>query len=312
MLDLFHVPSNTDSTKIFYTQGATAWQTWEKPRNAKFIQIFCLGGGAGGGGAAGNGAANSAGGGGGGGGAAFSKGIFPAFLLPDTLYVQTGLGGTGGTGNAGAGSGTAGTAGAISYVSISPSTTTTAIIMQSATTTGAGAGGAGTTTTAGAAGAAGTVWTLTNNAFTSIGLAVASSGVAGTIAGVLNAPAAGPIALASNIVTGGSGGAGKNANTSQFNGSTLAPASVILLSPVSGGLAPGGVGNSGYGSLNPFCGMGGAGGASSLTTKGGRGGDGWYGSGGGGGGAGLSTATPGGGGNGGKGGDGLVIITTIT
>ena len=69
MLDLFHIPSNTDSTKIFYAQGATAWQTWQKPRNAKFIQIFCLGGGAGGGGGSASTSAAALTRGGGGGGA---------------------------------------------------------------------------------------------------------------------------------------------------------------------------------------------------------------------------------------------------
>jgi hypothetical protein len=310
MLDVFHIPSNTDNTKIFYASGGTtSWQTWQKPRNAKFIQIFCLGGGAGGGGAAGNVTASSAGGGGGGGGAAFSREIIPVFLLPDTLYVQVGVGGTGGAGSAGAGNGFAGIAGGISYISLAPTASIPSVIMQSATTTGAGAGASGNVAAAGAAGAAGTVWTITNNAFASIGLVLASAGIIGTTGGFTAAPPTGPIALASNIITGGAGGAGKNTNTTQFDGATLAQASVILTSPVSGGIAPGGAGNNGYGSLIPFCSIGGAGGASSLTTKGGRGGDGWYGSGGGGGGGGLSTA--GGGGNGGKGGDGLVIITTI-
>ena len=310
MLDVFHIPSNTDSTKIFYATGGTNdWQTWLKPRGAKFIQIFCLSGGGGGGGAAGSAISGNAGGAGSGGGAAFSKGIFPAFLLPDNLYVQVGVGGAGGTGNAGAGGGTAGTAGGISYVSLAPVSTTPSVIMQSATTTGAGGGGAGTTTVLGTAGVAGTAWTITNNAFASTGIITSVAGVAGTTGPINTAPPIGPTALATNIITGGGSGAAKPNTPAQFDGVTLAAASVILTSFVSGGLAPGGAGNNGYGSLNPFCSMGGAGGASSTTTKGGRGGDGWYGSGGGGGGGGLSTA--GGGGNGGKGGDGLVIITTI-
>ena len=313
MLDLFHIPSNTDSTKIFYATGATGWQTWEKPRNAKLIQIFCLSGGGGGGGGAGNTSANSVGGAGGGGGAAFSKGVFPAFLLPDNLYVQVGVGGAGGAGSTGATGGVAGTVGGISYISLAPTPISSSVIIQSATTTGAGGGGLGNTGGAGAGGAAGTVWipTTSLNAFASIGLILASAGVIGTAGGINTAPPAGPIALASNIVTGGSGGGGKATSITQFNGATLAAASVILTSFVSGGLAPGGAGNNGYGSLNPFCSVGGAGGAGSLTTKGGKGGDGWYGSGGGGGGGGLSGSFGGAGGDGGKGGDGLVIITTI-
>ena len=99
MLDIFHIPSNTENTKIFYaSSGSNSWQTWQKPRGAKLIQIFCLGGGGGGGGGSANTAVNNTGGGGGGGGAALSRGLFPAFLLPDTLYIQTGLGGAGGAG----------------------------------------------------------------------------------------------------------------------------------------------------------------------------------------------------------------------
>ena len=48
MLDLSHIPSQQQNTTIFYAQNGS-WQTWSKPRNAKMIEIFCLGGGGGGG-----------------------------------------------------------------------------------------------------------------------------------------------------------------------------------------------------------------------------------------------------------------------
>ena len=46
MLDLSHIPSQQQNTTIFYAQSGS-WQTWNKPRNAKMIEIFCLGGGGG-------------------------------------------------------------------------------------------------------------------------------------------------------------------------------------------------------------------------------------------------------------------------
>ena len=60
MLDVSHIPGSNDSTQIFYANGTTSWQTWQKPRNAKFIQIFCLGSGGGGAGGGLNPAANAA------------------------------------------------------------------------------------------------------------------------------------------------------------------------------------------------------------------------------------------------------------
>lgn len=293
MLDLFHIPSNTDSTKIFYAQGATGWQTWEKPRNAKLIQIFCLGGGGGGGGGNQASAGANGSGGGGGGGAAFSKGLFPIFLLPDTLYIQVGAGGVGG-GNA-----ANGTAGGISYISIAPSTATINIIQQSATTTGAGGG-----TFGGTAGAAGTIWATSNHAFPSLGLITNTAGVIGATGTISTGNSL--TALASNIVMGGAGGGGKTGGTPGVGGNINA-ATILLTSTLSGGITSGN-GNNGYGMMNPFCGTGGSGGGGSAT-RGGNGGNGYYGCGGGGGGGGLTGG--GGGGTGGNGGDGLVIITTI-
>ena len=296
MLDLFHIPSNTDSTKIFYAQGATGWQTWEKPRNAKFIQIFCLGGGAGGAGGGLNVAATSGNGGGGGGNSGYSRCLYPAFLLPDNLYIQVGIGGLGGNGSISSGTngGVGGQAG-LSYVAISPSTTAVGVIAQSAGAVPSVGQGTGAAT------ATQTIWATTSNPFTSLGLINIIAGVAGA------AQNTGITALATTLTTPGCGGGSKPIN-SQTAGGTLTPASVILTTQLNGGAVGGGAGGDGYGNMAPLCGTGGSGGGGNLTGAGGKGGDGWYGCGGAGGGCGLSTFT---GGKGGKGGDGLVIITTI-
>ena len=96
MIDVSHIPSQQQNTTIFYSAGI--FQTWNKPRNAKFIEKFCLGGGGGGG----HTTITAAGvaGGGGGGSAGIVRGIIPAFLLPDTLYIQVGKGGAGGKASA--------------------------------------------------------------------------------------------------------------------------------------------------------------------------------------------------------------------
>jgi hypothetical protein len=320
MLDLFHIPSNTDNTKIFYAAGGTNdWQTWEKPRNAKFIQIFCLGGGASGGsGYRGTATANRTGAGGGGSGG-ITRALYPAFLLPDTLYVQVGLGGASVAGSTTT-SGSTGTSGGISYVSIASSTSSINILAQSSAVTASGGAAAGNLTI-NAGGVAATVWTTGSAPFTSLGILNLIAGVAGGVSTNASTFAITNIqALGSNIVTGGAGG-GSTSNVTVGSyfataGGSIVSASAILINNIPGGLTgsiigAGNPGGSGYGSLSPFCGVGGAGGSgqASGSFTAGNGGDGWYGCGGGGGG--TSVVTTGTGGNGGKGGDGLVIITTI-
>jgi len=296
MIDVFNIPSNTQSTFTFYSAGAGVWQTWNKPRGTKMIEIFCLGGG--GGGARTTNAAGNSGGGGGGGSAGIVRGIIPAFLLPDTLYILVGKGGAGGITSGGAG-----TAGGISYVSLSNSTSEQTLICKSSTATANGG-------SASAAGAAATISVVSLSAFGDLGLFTAIAGVIGGAGGALTPTSGGnQTALGTNLVTGGAGGGGKN--TGAFaSGATVTPATVILTSTVSGGLGtiPGTNmdGANGYGSLSPFCGTGGAGGAGSPTSTGGNGGNGYYGCGGAGGGGGNPS------GNGGNGGDGLVIITVIS
>ena len=133
MIDVFNIPSQQQQTFILYATGN--WQTWNKPRGAKMIEIFCLGGGAGGGQTTVS-TGTGVGGGGGGASGGIVRGLIPAFLLPDTIYILVGKGGAGSST-----SGTAGSVGGISYIGLQPSTSEQTLICKSSTTT-PGAGGA--------------------------------------------------------------------------------------------------------------------------------------------------------------------------
>jgi len=300
MLDIFHIPSNTENTKIFYATGGTNdWQTWQKPRGAKLIQIFCLGAGS----AGGSGAASAAGsvsGGAGGNSGGLVRALFPSILIPDTLFIQVGLGGIGNnTGNGGAGG--------ISYIAMYPSASITApktLLVASSTSTGAG--GSGGSGGGASPGAAPTITTTAVCPFLSLGIFTAVAGIQGGTS-LVGAAGTSVNALGSNIVIGGAGGAGKTTNTIQYAGGSIISASVILTATVNGGAAGPNNGENGYGMFsNVVCGTGGAGGGSQIAGTGGNGGTGWYGCGGGGSGASITTRS-----RGGDGGNGLVIITTI-
>jgi len=120
MLDIFNIPEQQDNVKIFYARGTTDWQTWNKPRNCKFIWIMCIGGGA----AGSNGGFAGPGGAGGGGGVV--RAIFQANVLPDTLFIQPGPGGQ-----------TSTAAGNRSFVAITPSSAVTMNIVCTSGTTAA-------------------------------------------------------------------------------------------------------------------------------------------------------------------------------
>ena len=200
MLDISHIPSNQQSTQVFYTTGGTTagpiWQIWTKPRGARFLQIFCLGSGAGGGGGYAA-TANTGAGGGGGGASGFSRGFFPAFLIPDTLYISVGIGGAGG-------------AGGTSYVSLIPSNDAKNVLIRSHSS-GPGAGNGGTAS-GGSAGTAAVADNLASFVWSTLGLAVSVGGVTGS-AGGLSTSGSNTTALASTILTGGAGDAGITTNT---------------------------------------------------------------------------------------------------
>lgn len=291
MIDVFNIPSQQQQTYTFYATGN--WQTWSKPRNAKMIEIFCLGGGGGGGNPQVGASARV--GGAGGGSAGIVRGIIPAFLLPDILFILVGKGGVGPSTVS-----TAGGTGGISYIALQPSISEQTLICKSST---AGAtGGSGTNTTAGAAA---TISIVSLSAFGNLGLFTAIAGVNGSNGGA-NTPTQGSsqAALGTNLTTGGAGGGGKNASAFSAGGN-ITSASAILTTQVNGGVTAGQNGADGYGTLQPFCGTGGAGGGAIITGTGGRGGNGWYGCGGGGVGGGSITTKAG------DGGDGLIIITVL-
>jgi len=295
MIDVFNIPSQQQQTFTFYSTGN--WQTWSKPRGAKMIEIFCLGGGAGGGSSLLTGTAY--GGAGGGGSAGIVRGIIPSFLLPDTLYILVGKGGSGAST-----AGTQGGTGGISYIGLQPSTSEQTLICKSST---AGPTGGASAFVAGNGGVQATISTVSLSSFGNLGLFTAIAGVNGSTGGS-NTGGNGnsQAALGTNLTTGGAGGGGKS-NTVVAGGGNITSASVILTTQVNGGVTTGQNGGDGYGTLQPFCGTGGAGGASIFGGIGGRGGDGFYGCGGGGTGSGSLAGS-----RGGNGGDGLVIITVIS
>lgn len=290
MLDVFHIPNQQDNVKIFYAQGSASWQTWIKPRNCKFVWIMCIGGGAGGQSGT-NEVTNAAGAGGGSGGVC--RVLYSSNILPDTLFVQPGIG----------------SAGAIAVTggsNINPSVANRSFVTIAAGSTAAlntvcvsGAAGAGTTNGF----AAETVATTTQGALMSLGIFQAVAGQAGAASG------AGITPLASTITSGGASG-GQVSISGGNPGLSVASVNLgtFITPQINGGASGGLQGNSGTWNWKPMFGLGGGGGAGTNTgiSPGGIGGNGAFGCGGGGGGAGSTI-----GGNGGKGGDGLVIIVSL-
>ena len=275
--------------------------------------MYVLGaGGAGGGGRTGG--LTSGGGGGGGGSSSITIALYPAYLLPDVLYVSVGIGRDGSTAGTGANSG------ALSYVSIQPSTLPLNILAQSGDAP-AGGGGGGTNTGAGAGvgGSAGTAWTYTNNPLNVFGMITSAAGQAGG-AGGSNVPADAPDITPVLTVTGGAGGGSTNVS----GGALGQPGDIVgsgFLPRISGGTNDNATvsirnGKAGFMGIMPttnsylnkpmmFTGGSGGGAGGSSGLSGGTGGNGSYGSGGGGGGASYGST----GGSGGRGGDGLVLIS---
>lgn len=292
MIDIFNLPDVTNNIQVFY-ENSGSWQMWNKPRGCNFVQMFALGGGGGGSGGV-TGAANTTRRGGAGGGAsAIMNAMFPAVILPSTLYIYVGKGGSGG------GAGAAGTSGETSYVSVEPNDLPGSVLIVNGTPAGGGAAGGATAGTAGGA--------FTNQSYLiHYGVAFVTGGVGGGIGG---SGAIGTSLTLQRIVTGGAGGGGPS-NTTNFAGGQISGAGIFptLLGGVGGATT---VASNGYYNIpsssisnsRPMFFMGGSGGGSNRTGTGGVGGNGTYGCGGGGGGGGTT------GGRGGDGGDGLVIIT---
>jgi hypothetical protein len=328
MIDFFDIP-NISNTQVFYAQvsgNTSPWQTWQKPKNCRIVNFFVLGGG-GGGGAGRSSNSNTACGGGGGGSSSSTSALFPANLLPDTLFILVGSGGAGGLSSAASNGGT-GATGSISYVSTNFGfgflgtgyTSNNNVLLTSGDVPATGGNGGRLSDNTGAAGVAGTVFSTTNGLFSYLGILNTKAGQNGT-AGSFNANASNITSV--EITSGGAGGGGSSSSFSSFRGGWVNNTNISIIPSISGGSAGLGSnstnGGSGFISLNPsslvsnkypFVTTGGAGGGGSTNNgvgsfNSGNGGVGGYGSGGGGGGG----AYNGVGGDGGRGGDGIVIIT---
>lgn len=296
-MDVFNLTDTNITEWVFFTNGTTnSWQIWQKPKNCKFISILAIGGGGGGGGGTTGAQNTNRAGGGGGGGAGVCRVVYNSNILPDTLFIQVGPGGTGGASNGN------GAAGSISYVSVEPNLTVTNTVVRSSNASPGGG------TAIGGAGAAATIVTQANMRVSYLGLFQANAGNIGAIG---TSAAAGSNITVSFITTGGAGGGGAS-STLGFNGGNIT--GIGSIPTISGGVAGAtNNGDSGFQTVRPSSNShigppifftGGAGGGGFRTGIGGAGGNASYGCGGGGGGAGTT------GGVGGRGGDGLVIITS--
>ena len=300
MLDLSHIPNSQQDIKIFYSNGVTnAWQTWNKPRKCNYVWIMCVGGGGGGAGGAttvGGVVASS-----GGGSGAISRTLYNAQQLPDTLYVQVGLGGAGGNPNSN------GSAGNRSWVSLQPAVVSPNLVQGS----GAAAAGGGFTAGTAVGGESAIVQTTAN--FLTLSNFIGTGGLGNALQ--TNVQPTNITPFSSQIITQGGNGGGANAGfTIIGSGSSIISSSITptiqggAIATLSG--SNGGNGADGITLYKPFFSTGGAGGGAAVSGSGGNGGNGGIGSGGGAGGAGNS-ALGYTGGRGGRGGDGLVIIISF-
>lgn len=290
MLDLSYFQNSGNVNTQTFTNAGT-WVTWQKPRGAKFVSVLCIGSGGGGAGGVTGSTARGAGGAGGAGGG-IVRAQFPASILPDILYIYTGIGGSGSLGSATATYNSASN-GEKSYVTLIPDTSSASnIIVTSGNVSARGAISISGTTGE-------TVATITNARFLNLGIFIAVAGTAG-VAGATSGTGAN--IQPTQITTGGTGGAGTGVPGPFTANGVLYPAETGVAS--SAGLV-GNNGSNGWMLTKPVLAFRGGMGGGGSAGVGGNGGNGSYGCGGGGGGGGVTQ-----GGNGGRGGDGIIIITT--
>jgi hypothetical protein len=323
MLDFFHITATPGADIQYYVGGQTTaatgdryirWQTWRKPRGAKWIYMLAVGPG-GGGGAGFSGAT----GGGGGGGPSGAQQIImlPAMWVPEILYIQCGRGGIGAQTSASTSqSGGGGVTGGNTYVGIDTAdglpTNTMLIAAQSG---GSSSATFPTATTGGAASLGPTSNSIASWVAGARGLYTSLNGQGG-VAGGTNTAVGSDLLIPNTglLVTGGAGGGGSNTTTGSNGGAVTgiasSPFAQSLIPILLGGPAPGGIGTAGIITNNQLMFLGGAGGAGGTSTVApGRGGDGAPGCGGGGGGGGNGGAAAVG--VGGNGGPGFVYIITL-
>lgn len=293
MLDYLHLPKqqngNIDYFPGFSNTDGGSWVVWEKPKGTHMIRITCIAGG-GGGGSGFN--AGSGGGGAGGGSSAISIVTIPAYVLPDILYVSSGVGGNGGVAPS-ANTATLGSNGIRSYVCIAQDTG--AIYRVCYADSGKAGTTAATSSTGGSAGAGGTVATIADMLLAShsirnfIGGQSSNTGANPGNTGNILYPSTGLLLSAGTTGTGsgniGSGGILAPTQTAYVIFTTLGS---VFNTPASPGIEI----------YQPLLSTGGSGAPPGLNQPGGAGG---FGSGGAGSSAAISQP-------GGKGGSGLVVI----
>jgi hypothetical protein len=284
-----------DSVREFFATGATTFQVWQKPTGCTMVYMLAIGSGSGGAGGQTGGVGNGRTGGGGGGGGAQSRLLIPAFLLPDILFVQVGLGGDGGAAN---GNGGAGQRSLILRTNAAAAANHNVVL---ASGNAAATGGAAI----GTVGAGETVSAQAQSAYIGMGLFTSVAGPSGSTGGAVGGAAGGNVTqFATSMTCGGAGGGSTPvANTNNAGGAISA---LGVYPVISGGIAGGGAGVDGYATFLPsFYTAGGSGGGSNgAAGVGGKGGNAGLCSGGGGGGGGVT------GGDGGRGGDGYICIVS--
>lgn len=333
MIDLYHTANENYDLQLFAASSAatlTNWQVWNKPAKATMIYMLCVGGASSGQNSAnGASATNWFSGGAGGGSGAQSIALLPAFMVPDTLFIQAGQGGYHNT--ASYPSVTSG--GVASYVSIEPFTTLNSNFLFAFANPGGAGGTAPTNNAGGIPPAAAAVATLAN-------MCLAGTGFTSLLAGLVGQTAAGDAASANiafptsgQISFNGTSGGTSDSGTGAFAGGAFtAPANLLgadLITPLPGGTPATTTTNGANGMSSIFMGnrgnqfplyisggMGGGGGPATTNTGvivAGSGGSGQMG-GGGGGGAGFSnfnTTIPAISCLGGDGGGGYVLIASM-
>lgn len=313
------------NTFIFYNQGTSSVRTvpFIKPLGINFVHILAVGGGGGGGAGCTWVSSTVRHGGGGGGGGGVTVGIFPANLLPDTLYVSVGQGGSGGTSGiiATPGTGNNGIDGTSStiYLVNQPNISGSGGILLTAFGGDGGTGGSQSSSLSinGFGGNSLAGPTLIDMPMACLGIFTSTPSTTGADS---NFPGDDAEPFSYSFVSGGGGGGIQTLNSTPSSGGScglITNGNEINIPVISGGSALND-GQDGITLFKPyFVSLGGGGGGAGTMVNfqtplpGGDGGKGGLGSGGGGGGSGNKqfTGDPWNAGFGGRGGDGIVIIS---
>jgi hypothetical protein len=252
----FDLPSGAKVDKYLAGMPTTSWLTWTNPRN-EYSNAVILAAGGGAGGKAGTVSTGSAGGGAGG----FGHIYCPLSLLPDTLYIQVGVGGA------------SGLSGQSTYINLYPSTSTANNLITCNPGSSSSGGGVTINNTLGIAqgytGGAGTAGVASGTATSSLpttGSPIYGGGGGGfSVAGV-----GGGMTSVSSLYTSVTGASGANNGSDGF----------VIQKPftVFGGCGAASDGVNGFNGGNGFMGSGGGGGGGNATGTlgtGGKGGDGF-------------------------------------